>query len=88
MADPIVIAISEKGMKSLEGTELGKLISQGKVLEDGSVEIATDETIDAKLQTVKGERGGKHSALADRLIVKVSEARTRGEAEAALRGER
>jgi len=84
----LTVAISPKALKHLEGTELGKLIAQGKVLEDGSVEIATDETIDAKLQTAKGERGGKESALADRLIVKVSEARTRGEAEAALRGER
>lgn len=82
MADPIVIAISEKGLKSLEGTELGKLISQGKVLEDGSIEIATDETIDAKLQTAKGEREGKHSALADRLVVKVAEARDREAANA------
>lgn len=85
---PLTVAISPKALKHLEGTDLGKLISAGKVLEDGSIEIATDETLDAKLQAAKGEREGKHSALADRLIVKVSEARTRGEAEAALRGER
>lgn len=81
---PFTVAISPKALKHLEGTELGKLISAGKVLEDGSVEIATDDTIDAKLQTAKGEREGKHSALADRLIVKVAEARTRT-AEASVR---
>jgi len=74
---PLTVAISPKALKHLEGTELGKLISVGKVLEDGSIEIATDETIDAKLQTAKGEREGKHSALADRLVVKVADARAR-----------
>lgn len=71
----VTVAISPKALKHLEGTELGKLISAGKVLEDGSIEIATDETIDAKLETAKGEREGKHSPLADRLIAKVAEAR-------------
>lgn len=72
-------------MKSLEGTELGKLISQGKVLEDGSIEIATDEAIDAKLQTAKGEREGKQSALADTFIALVAKAREEDQA-AALDG--
>ena len=88
MADPIVVAASAKWLELHEGSEMANLISQGKKLEGDAYEIATDETIDAKLQTAKGEREGKHSPLADRLIVKVSEARTRGEAEAALRGER
>jgi len=88
VADPIVIAISEKGMKSLEGTELHKLISGGIKLEGDSVQIDVDAAIDAKLEAARTERGGKHAPAVDRLIVKVSEARTRGEAEAALRGER
>lgn len=72
----MIIAISEKALKHLEGTELGKLLASGKTLEDGSIDIATDASVDAKLQIAKGERGGKHSALADRLIAKVTEART------------
>ena len=63
-------------MKSLEGTELHKLISGGTKLEGDSVQIEIDASIDAKLQTAKGERGGKESALADRIIAKVTEART------------
>lgn len=31
----MIIAISEKALKHLEGTELGKLLASGKTLEDG-----------------------------------------------------
>lgn len=79
---PVTVAISQKALKHLDGTELGKLLASGKMLEDGSIELATDASIDAKLQTAKGERGGKGASLADRLIAKVTEART-AEAEAA-----
>ena len=79
----LIVAISLKGLKSLEGTELGRLIDAGTVLEDGSREITIDATTDAKLEAARGE----NQPLADRFIHLVAEAR-RGEAEAALRGER
>ena len=83
----LIVAISAKAINHLEGTELGKLIEAGTVLANGSREITIDATTETKLLAAKTEDGGKRSDLADRLIVKVSEARTRGEAEAALRGE-
>jgi len=84
----LTVAISDKALKHLEATELGKLIAAGKVLEDGSREITIEPDTEQKLAATKSRDDVKHHALADRLIVKAQEARTRGEAEARALGVR
>lgn len=66
------IAISQKALKYLENTELSKLISAGKVLEDGSYEITVEPDTAQKLETTKSRDGAKHHALANRLIACLS----------------
>lgn len=75
----ITVAISEKGIASLAGTELGKLLSGAKVLEDGSREIEIDAAVEQKLQTAKGEK----PELADRFIALVARAKEAEAEEAA-----
>lgn len=77
----MIVAISPKALKHLEGTELGKLIAAGKPVE-GGFEIDAPDTAQ-KLETAKTQDGAKHHALADRLIACLSkpaaEAETAGE---------
>lgn len=71
MAD-LVIAISQKAQKLLEGTELGKLIARGTKGEGDQVAITLEPDTEQKIRATKD---GKHDALADRLIICATKAR-------------
>lgn len=77
----MIVAISTKAMKLIEGTELGKLIAAGTQLKGGSYEIAVEPDTAQKLETAKGQDGAKHHALADRLIACLSKPAAEAETE-------
>ena len=77
----MIVAISQKALKHLEGTELGKLIASGTVLKDGSIEIAVEPDTAQKIETAKGQDGIKRHALADRLIACLSKPAAEAETE-------